>query len=206
MLPAVSTVRFISVDHSQKTTELIFFFSVAVRLWWTESLWAGITPSGTWGWGLVCCHVSASKSTPGSGDGLTGPPWRPDGGLAWHYGHGQSPLHAQTCSKLIQLYRCSSIFEAASKMFHFLLSRRIRLLKFAPRLCTQTKRNILKKLFKCEIITESIVIETYSSEALNIHRSFIRYCLNFSFVYRLTTKIKHRVSDSCGNILECNVQ
>jgi hypothetical protein len=48
---------FISVDYGQKETELIFFFPLAVRLWWTETRWAGITPSGSWGWGLVCCHI-----------------------------------------------------------------------------------------------------------------------------------------------------
>ena len=91
----------ISVDHGQKETELIFFFPMAVSVWWTKTSWAGITPSGSWGWGLVCRHVSASKSTPGSGDGLTGPPWRPGGRPAWQDGHGQSSVHiggSQTCA------------------------------------------------------------------------------------------------------------
>lgn len=91
----------ISVDHGQKETELIFFFPMAVSVWWTKTSWAGITPSGFWGWGLVCRHVSASKSTPGSGDGLTGPPWRPGGRPAWQDGHGQGSVHTggyQTCA------------------------------------------------------------------------------------------------------------
>lgn len=90
-----------SVDHGQKETELIFFFPLAVSVWWTETSWGGITPSRSWGCGLVCRHVSASKSTPGSGDGLTGPPWRPGGRPAWQDGHGQSPVHpgvSQTCA------------------------------------------------------------------------------------------------------------
>jgi hypothetical protein len=179
---------------------------VAVRPWWTERLWAGITPSGTWGWGLVCCHVSASKSTPGSGDGLTGPPWRPDGELAWHYGHGQSLFHTQTCSKLMRTEgswtTALRYLRQPAKCFIFCCLAAVAYWNSLSG-CVHRQNGIFWKVVQMrDYHGIDCYRNTYTSEALNIHRSFIRYGFNFSFVYRLTTKIKHRACDSCGNILD----